>query len=89
MDVSKIIKKLRKSQRLTLEEVANGIGSTKSYIWELEDGRTNPGLNTLINLADFFDVTIDELVGRVKPKPSKKTIAMRLRSLASELERKQ
>ena len=55
--------RLRKDAGQTLQTVANAVGSTKSYIWELERGRTdNPGIKLATALADHFDVSLSYLV---------------------------
>lgn len=49
---------------LTQEELAARFGSRKTLISNYEIGRNTPDIETLWELADIFDVTIDELVGR-------------------------
>ncbi len=58
------LKLLRKERHMTQKEIAELLGRTDRQVQALEAGRVNvPGL-TLIKLADFFDVSIDYLVGR-------------------------
>ena len=46
-------------------EVAEALGiKTRSY-QAYEGGTREPTINTLIQLADYFDVTLDYLTGRV------------------------
>lgn len=63
-----ILKHLRKSANLTQEEVAIKIGVARSNIPKYESGKLEPDNNTLIKLADTFDVTVDYLLGRTKNK---------------------
>lgn len=49
---------------LTQEELAARFGSRKTLISNYEIGRNTPDIETLWELADIFDITIDELVGR-------------------------
>lgn len=58
------LKQLRQSSGLTLEQLGNNIGSTKSTLSNFENGNKNPSLEILINLADYFNVSIDYLAGR-------------------------
>ncbi len=58
------LKKLRLSKGLTLEALANDVNATKSAIGNFEHSRKKPSLDALIALADFFDVSLDYLVGR-------------------------
>lgn len=57
------IKDLRKKKGLTLEELAEKIGSGKSYIWEIENkGVKRPSAEKLTLIAKALDVTTEFLV---------------------------
>jgi len=57
------IKELRKEKGLTLEQLAEIIGSGKSYIWELENkGVKRPSAEKLAAIAKALDVTTDYLL---------------------------
>jgi len=56
------IKVLRKNKGLTQEELANKIGITRSVIGAYEEERADPKIETLQNLAHFFNVSIDSLL---------------------------
>lgn len=58
------LKILRKKKNLTQKDVADAIGITFQTYSYYETGRTKPTPKTLCKLADFFGVTIDELLGR-------------------------
>lgn len=58
------VRELRKARNLSLKDVAEGIGSLKSTLSNIERGIRAPSLDMLIALADFFDVSLDYLVGR-------------------------
>ena len=64
MDLAKNIKFYRKSMNLTQEELAVKLGGKKSLVSNYENGHSTPDIFVIIKLADIFDVTIDELVGR-------------------------
>lgn len=69
MNVEKInylsrIKELRTEKGLTLIEMSNQLGIGKATINNYELGRSEPNISTLIKLAEYFDVSIDYLVGR-------------------------
>lgn len=65
---------LRKYKKLTQEELAKQIGSTRSALslWEL--GLREPDQETLQRFADFFGVSTDYLLGRDNntPPPNQK-----------------
>lgn len=58
------LKMLRKENHLNQEEIAKILGCTQRKISYMEQGVTEPDLQTLIKLADYFDVSIDFLCGR-------------------------
>lgn len=58
------LKLLRKSRRLTQEELADKLHISRSAIAQYEVGKRIPEYSTLKNMADYFEVSIDYLVGR-------------------------
>lgn len=64
MELSKNIRFYRKALNLTQEELANMLNGKKSLVSNYENGYSTPDIDTLIKLADIFDITLDELVGR-------------------------
>ncbi len=58
------IKELRVEHNLTQRELAQKIYSTDKNIWAYENKLATPPLETLVKLADFFNCSIDYLVGR-------------------------
>lgn len=53
------MKTLREDLGFSLETVAKAIGSSKSYIWEIEQGRSEPSGDKVFKLAQVFGVTMD------------------------------
>jgi transcriptional regulator with XRE-family HTH domain len=58
------IKDLREDRDLRQSDLANATGIDQRTISNYETGKTCPDAYALIKLADFFDVSIDYLVGR-------------------------
>ena len=56
------IKKLRKERHITQSELANAIGLSRSSIGMIESNKQGTGNDSLIKIADFFDVTVDYLL---------------------------
>lgn len=57
------IKELRKKRGLTLDQLAELTGSSKSYIWELENkAPPRPSADKLSKIADKLGVTIAYLI---------------------------
>ena len=60
-----ILKALRKEKNITQKSLSKEIKVSEDCIYYWEKGRSEPSIIGLINLANFFDVSIDYLVGRV------------------------
>jgi transcriptional regulator with XRE-family HTH domain len=61
----KKIKELRTKKGLTLDQLASATGSSKSYIWELENkDPPRPSAEKLATIAEALGVTTDYLIGR-------------------------
>ena len=63
LKLSDNIVRLRHEKKLTQEELADFMGVTKASVSKWEKGINTPDLLLLPQLAAFFDVTIDKLVG--------------------------
>lgn len=59
------IRELREKAGLRQIDVANATGIDQKTLSNYETGKTNPDSYALIRLADFFNVSIDYLVGRI------------------------
>ena len=72
MKVNEILKSLRQSKNLTQAEMAVQLGvSLSSYQkYERDKNSVVPSLDVLMRLADYFNVTIDYLLGRDTGEPS-------------------
>lgn len=55
---------LRKARGLKQEELGDAVGLTKFAISDIERGKRLTSMEVLVALADFFDVSLDYLVGR-------------------------
>lgn len=58
------LKELRTAKGLTMDALAKEIHGTKAAIGNFENANKKPSLDALIALADYFDVSLDYLVGR-------------------------
>lgn len=64
------IRDLREERNLRQIDVAKATGIDQKTLSNYETGKTNPDSYSLIQLADFFHVSIDYLVGRVDSRAS-------------------
>ena len=63
------LKRLREEAGLTLEKLAEMVGSTKSYLWELENKpKIRPSAELVYKLAIALGTTVGVLMGEVAPE---------------------
>lgn len=62
------LKELRKSKGMTQEKFAENFFITKSAVSKYENGINTPESKLLQNMADFFEVSTDYLLGRTDDK---------------------
>ncbi|HHP50400.1 MAG TPA: XRE family transcriptional regulator [Moorella mulderi] len=60
---------LRRAKGLTQAEIAKKLNMGQSTIAMYEKNRRTPDAQTLRRLADFFEVSVDYLLGRMDPYP--------------------
>ncbi len=60
----KNLKNLRKEFEVSQAGLAAVCGVTQQCVSEWERGKIEPTLSNLWRLADYFDVTVDYLIGR-------------------------
>jgi len=62
---SKKLKQLRKKSGWSQQKLAEKAGLSYNVITKIEQGSAkNPNIQTMIKLADVFQISLDELVGR-------------------------
>jgi transcriptional regulator with XRE-family HTH domain len=76
MNFSERLKELRVEKNLTQEELGEKLNLTKANISKYETGRIEPNLETLNYLSEFFDVSIDFLLGRTNIRTPITTVAL-------------
>ncbi|WP_027826369.1 helix-turn-helix domain-containing protein [Ligilactobacillus saerimneri] len=65
------IRDLRKQKKMSQSELAKIIGVTQTTITAWETGKAEPASSAVANLADYFGVTTDYLLGRPEEKKEK------------------
>lgn len=64
MSFGEILKKLRQEKKLTQEELAIKINSSRSNIANYENNNNMPSVEILERLSEIFDVSADYLLGK-------------------------
>jgi transcriptional regulator with XRE-family HTH domain len=48
---------------MSLDELANRSGMSKTGLWQIEKGKSEPGAQTIVAIARALDLTSDYLLG--------------------------
>lgn len=59
-----MLKELRKAEKLTQAQVAEKLNIGRVNYTRYETDAARPDYETLVSLADMYDVTVDEILGR-------------------------
>ena len=57
-----MLKKLRKQRRLTQRDIADALHISQTSVSKYERGESEPDLEMVIKMSDYFGVTIDEFI---------------------------
>ena len=55
---------LRKKNKISQYELSEAMGVARTTLGDYERGKTEPNISTLVNLASYFGVTLDDLLKR-------------------------
>lgn len=70
MKFNENLKYLREKHKISRKDVASILGITEMSYGTYERGTRSPDIEKICQLADLFEISIDELVGREKPNLS-------------------
>jgi len=78
---------LRAKHKISLQKLAEAIQVSKTHIWQLEKGVTEaPSLEIVKKIADFFNVSIQSLVGEAPESPNADPLAIAMFRKFGELD---
>lgn len=60
--LGKNLKKIRTQKNITQSEIAKQLNVNRSFVSNLENGKTNPTLSTITKLAQVLKVSANELL---------------------------
>ena len=63
MKLAENIRAYRRARSLTQEQLAEVLDVTGGAVYKWEAGLSQPELRTLMEMADFFDISVDALLG--------------------------
>lgn len=67
VEIGHKIKEQRLALNLTMDEVSQKVGITRSTLWSVENGNGNYSIDTLLKLLDFLDMSLSFDVSKAKP----------------------
>ncbi len=70
MNIAMNIQRLRKEQKLTQEQLAEKLGVSAQAVSKWENGITYPDITLIPELAELFEVSIEEIFGTEKQPPA-------------------
>lgn len=76
METKDILKQLREKNNYSIKDVANGTKMQYTMCREYESGDRRLGMSAAIKFADFYNVSIDYLLGRPDAKPPEDPIKL-------------
>ena len=72
------IRTFRKERKMTQEQLAEVLGVTVGAVYKWESGLSSPELALIVQMADFFDVSVDVLLGHRMKDNSMESIEERI-----------
>lgn len=78
MEFGEFLAKLRKEKGILQKELANYLNVTVATISNYEKGVHSPDIYTLVQIADFFDVSTDYLLQRTECRTAISTLNVKL-----------
>jgi len=76
------LKELRQQKNLTQEELARKMGISRGTYAHYEINKRQPDYEMLQKFADFYDVTVDYLLGRTDNPENKSTVTVAGQSIS-------
>lgn len=67
MELGSTLREIRRSQGVTLQQVADGSDLSKSFVSQIESGAANPSISSLKRIADVLGVPLAALFNSVEP----------------------
>ena len=84
--LSENIRSFRKERKMTQENLAEALGVTVGAVYKWESGLSTPELSLIVEMADFFDTSVDVLLGYSVKNKRIETILSNIRDLATTLD---
>ena len=57
------LERIRKAQKVSQKQLGNALGITQQMISSYEKGFSAPNMDILLQIAEYFNISLDDLVG--------------------------
>jgi len=84
LKIQENIRNLRREHKLTQEQLAEALGVTMGAVSKWESGANTPDLSVIAELADFFEISIDALLGYELQAGNIEKLSKRIFSLCTD-----
>lgn len=84
MMLNENIREIRKAKNMTQEQLAEAMGVSTASVSKWETGQSAPEISVLTALADFFEVSVDTLLGHEVKADRQKAMLDEMDALADE-----
>ena len=64
IQIGKKLKELRKAENLTQQQLADSLKISRVNYTRYERDKVHPDYETLIKIADYYDISLDEIFNR-------------------------
>lgn len=64
MKYNEILRKERKKRKIKVKDLAEVLNVKENTYYKYEQGKNEPDLDTMIKLADYYNVSMDYISGR-------------------------
>lgn len=71
------LERIRKAKKVSQKQLGNALGLTQQMISSYEKGFSAPNMEILLQIAEYFNVSLDDLVGFHLEKPDENSIENR------------
>lgn len=78
------IRRIRKERGLTQEQLAEALGVTTGAVYKWETEKSLPEIGMLMEIADFFDMSVDVLLGYEMRRNDKENMLKRVNELVHQ-----
>lgn len=85
MSFGRNLERIRKDHKISQAKLGEMLGLTQQMISSYEKDMSSPNIEVLVRIADYFNVSLDTLVGHTPPNPDNDSPEIRLIHYFQEL----